>query len=303
MGPGKRNGRSGAVRPDGTVAMVVCASQLGALLIGTTVIQLGRTDEYGRPAGSALGLLFVVVLAPPLLLVLGVAHTVLVTMPADLLAGAAARRAPGGQGEWQAVSALVLGVLYAIPVAAAGAPYLHAAGWIAGSAVLPLLGVALLRRAERRRGRPPGRGAVWLASLAAGLLLVVLSVVACALTLATGLVGDYTAPQLGEGQMHGVWRSEEDGLTEIRLAGDGRAELTGVPYESGFEEMSCDGGSSWTYRPGDGSAGGAVELAPVDPACPAMSWTVGGTEKRPELYVLFGAPDAGDVRVLVKEAP
>ncbi|MFF4162524.1 hypothetical protein [Streptomyces sp. NPDC001741] len=297
MSVAEKSGRPRAVGRDGTVALVVCASQLGALLVGFDVFQLGRTDEYGRPGGSSLGLLFTMILGPPLLLVLGMAHTALMTMPADLLGGAVARRAPGGPGQWQAAFALVLAAVYAIPVAAAGAPYVPAVAWIGGSAVLPLLGVALLHRIERRRGRAPGAGAVCLASLCAGVLLVLVSVLACAIALATGLVGHYTPPRLGETRMYGVWRSG-DGLTEIRLAEGGRAELTGVPYESDFQEVFCDGGSSWTCRPADGPAGGTVELAPVD--CPAMSWTVGGTEERPELYVLFGDPDVGDVRVLTR---
>ncbi|MFH9468252.1 hypothetical protein ACH4LT_13285 [Streptomyces clavifer] len=292
-------GTSGAVGPDGTVAMLVCAAQLGALLAGSLVVGFGRNDEYERAPGAPLGLLCVLVFGPPLLLFLGSVHTFLMTMPADLAAQAAARRANGALWQWRAASVVALGAVYAAAPAAAGAPYLHSWAWIAGSGALPLLGVAWFRRGERRRGRPYRRGEVWFRVLPAGFLLTVTAMAACGLALATGVVGAYEAPRLTEAEMPGVWESE-DGRAEIRLDAGGGAVFSRVPYGSWDEEGRCDGTGTWSYAPGDGAVRGTVSFVVFGDGCPLDTWTVGGTAERPELYALFGDPDGGDVRVLVR---
>ncbi|MEV7106797.1 hypothetical protein [Streptomyces atroolivaceus] len=295
---GRGAGGSVPMGRDGTVAMLACAGQLGALLAGFVVVQFGRTDEYGRPPGALLGLLCVVVFGPPLLLLLGALHTFVVTAPVALAAGVVARRTRGPVWQWQVALLMVLAAVYALAVAQAGAPYVPAWAWIAGSGVLPLLGVGLFRRSERGRDAPVGTGALWFLSLTAGALLTVVSVVSCVVALATGLVGDYSPPQLTRAQLVGVWKG--DGGAEIRLDDGGGAVLTAVPYEFMDDEGRCDGRSSWRYVPGDGTAGGTVQFEPVG-ACVLDTWTVGGTAERPELYELVGDPDAGDVRILVRQ--
>ncbi|MFE2017269.1 hypothetical protein ACFW9O_04335 [Streptomyces sp. NPDC059499] len=287
--------------PDGTAAMLVCAAQLGALLTGWLAVQLGRTDEYGRPAYAPLGLLCVLVFGPPLLLVLGALHTFVMTTPVALAADAAARRGAGPLWLWQCVCVAASGALYAAAIAAAGAPYLSTWAWISASGALPLLGVAWFRRAQQRRGRPYSRGAVWFRVLSAGFLLTGTVVVACCVALATGLVGAYEAPRPAEGAMRGVWTSE-DGRAEVRLRGGGGAEFSGVPYEGWDREGRCDGTGTWRYVPRDGAVRGTVDFDVAGEDCRLGAWTVGGTAERPELYALFGDPDAGDVRILVKQA-
>lgn len=285
---------------DGTVTMLVCAAQSGALLTGWLVVQFGSTDPYGRPPGSALGLLCMLVFGPPLLLVLGVLHTFALTMPADLAAGAVARRAGGAHWRWQGATLTLIGAVYAIPLAVAGAPYTYSWAGISLSGVLPLLAVAWFRRLQERSGRPFTTGAVWFWSLAGGFLLTAVVAVACGVAVGTGLVGAYQAPHLPARQMAGVWESAQ-GRGEVRLETNGRAVLSGVPYEtSDWSERRCDATGTWTYERGGGAAWSTVEFDVGDASCVLHVWTLGGSEERPELYALFGDPDAGDVRVLHK---
>lgn len=296
----RKAGFSTAAGSDGTVATLVCAAQLGALLAGYLAVQIGRTDEYGRPPYAPLGLLCVLVFGPPLLLVLGALHTVVMTMPAALAAGAVARRGNGPLWLWQGVCVVASGAAYATAIAAAGAPYLSGWAWISASGVLPLLGVAWFRRGERRRGQPYSRGAVWVRLLSAGFLLTVTVVVACGVALGTGLVGAYEAPRPAEESMRGVWTSE-DGKAEVRLRGGGGAVFSGVPYD-GSREGRCDGTGTWRYVPENGAVRGTVDFEVAGEGCGLATWTVGGTAERLELYALFGDPDVGDVRILVKRA-
>ncbi|MCX5410849.1 hypothetical protein [Streptomyces sp. NBC_00059] len=277
------------------MAMLVGAAQLGAALAGWLVVQLGRTDEYGRPSFAPLGLLCVFVFGPPLLLFLGAVHTALMTMPSDLAAQALARRAKGALWQWRCAAPVVIGAAYAAALAAAGAPFLYCWAGISASAALPLLCVAWFRRREERRGRPYSRGEVWFRVLPAGLLLTVAVTVACGVALGTGAIGDYTPPRPAKEAMAGVWASE-DGPAELLLREDGVAVLTAMPYDGWDREGSCDGTGTWSY------AAGAVEFDVAGEYCRVGTWTVGGSAERPELYALFGDPDAGDVRILVQQA-
>ncbi|MFE5240913.1 MULTISPECIES: hypothetical protein [unclassified Streptomyces] len=281
--------------PEGTAAMLVCAVQLGAALAGWLVVQLGRTDEYGRPPYAPLGLLCVCVFGPPLLLFLGAVHTALMTMPSDLVAQALARRAKGALWQWRCAAPVVIGAAYAAALAAAGAPFLSCWAAITASAALPLLCVARFRRGEERRGRPYSLGEVLFRVLPAGLLLTVAVAVACGGALHTGVIGDYAPPRPSKEAMAGVWASE-DGPAEVVLRADGGAVLTAMPYDGWEREGRCDGTGTWSY------AAGAVEFDVAGEDCQVGAWTVGGTAERPELYVLFGDPDAGDVRILVQQA-
>ncbi|GGZ14265.1 hypothetical protein CP967_14135 [Streptomyces nitrosporeus] len=288
---------------DGTVATLLCAAQLAASAAVLVVETAGRADAYGRPPGSALGLLFLLVAGPPAALFLGAAHTAVVTAPAAWAADALAGRMPGARWRRRTVAVAALAAVYAIPLAWAGAPYVYAWAWTAGSAVLPLLGVDGVRRLEERRGRRYGRAALVTCLLGAGAGLVTLAAAGCAALLATGATGGYEAPSLNGEQMRGVW-SGEDGQVWIRLDGGRRAELSGLPYETpGGEREHCDGAAAWLYVPRAGAVRGTVEFTPADPSCEPAVWTLGGTEDRPELYALFGDPDAGDVRVLTRQGP
>ncbi|QNE75703.1 hypothetical protein F0344_14655 [Streptomyces finlayi] len=293
--PGSRTGVA-----DGTITTLVAALQLGVVLAGAVTVGMTGADAYDRPTGSSLGMLFVLVLGPPVAAVLGALHTVAVSMPAALGATAAARRLPAAP-EWLLLGAflVVLGALYAVPASLMGASYVTAWAAIAVSGVLPLLGVAYRVRREGQ-GRPIGLGGVWLCALAAGLVLLVVTVTGCVVALQNGWTdGTREVPDLSARQVAGVWESVE-GQAEMRLGADGRALLAAVPYEpAGGTELRCDGEGTWTYTPVSGDVRGSVTF---DSGCELGAWTLGGTTERPELYALFGDPDTGDVRALVKRA-
>ncbi len=160
--------------------------------------------------------------------------------------------------------------------------------------MLPVLALAALR------GRRWGAWGVWLRSAGA-------SVVLCLVGLPVGdaLADDYVPPVLSAGQLAGDWHGGEGAV--LRLAPGGRAELTRLPTEGGiggpddsgvFEDfVLCDGTGAWTLdrRDRDG-----VVLDPGGDCGGQTRWTIGGTGRDPELFVRFGDPDAGEVRILTR---
>ncbi|SDM72180.1 hypothetical protein SAMN04487981_102375 [Streptomyces sp. cf386] len=117
---------------------------------------------------------------------------------------------------------------------------------------------------------------------------------------ATGVVKDYEPPRLTADELTGVWRGEDGAV--LRLHPGGRAELTDLPTESESGDWLaeppfavCEGTGTWLLDR-EGRDGVVVRL---DGGCGRQTrWTIGGTERDPELFVLFGDPDAGDLRIL-----
>lgn len=296
-------GRAGA--SDGTVATMITAVQTGVVLTGVMVVGAGSADPYDRPDGPVLGLLFLVVSGPPLMAVVGALHTFAVTMPADLGACAVARRLRTAP-EWLVRGAVltVLGALYAVPLSLLGIPYVASWAAIAASGVLPLLGVAYSHR-RQGQGRPFGFGGVLARTAGAGFVLLVATVTGCGVAVSNGWVGGtYEVPDLSAREVAGVWTSKDGPAAGMRLGADGKAVLTGVPYPAGgFQEQRCDGEGTWSYTPNSKDVRGSVEFevrGRESGDCDLGVWTVGGTTEHPELYALFGDPDDGDVRVLVR---
>lgn len=198
-----------------------------------------------------LGFLCMLVLGPPLLAVLGLLHAAMYTMPAATLARSVTRHAPGPEGAWHLASVLVLGTLWAALAVALGglAPTGTTALLIAVSGVPPTLGVAFVRRRERVTGRPPSADRVWLRSALVALGACVLVVAAGTVGLATGLIQEYEPPKLGADRLTGVWRGDHG--AELRLRADGRAELSAVPAQPEFGDVTtkeftrCDGAKTW----------------------------------------------------------
>ncbi|WP_405389258.1 hypothetical protein OG596_15845 [Streptomyces sp. NBC_01102] len=132
--------------------------------------------------------------------------------------------------------------------------------------------------------------------LPAGFLLTVITTVACAVALGTGVVGAYEPPRPTEVAMRGVWASE-DGRAEVRLRADGRAELSGCRARAGNRRAAATARVPGRTPPRTARPG-ADHLDVPGEDCPTGAWTVGGTGQRPQLYALFGDPDAGGVRIL-----
>ncbi|AZM53869.1 hypothetical protein DMA15_15870 [Streptomyces sp. WAC 01529] len=266
-------------------------------------------DNYGA-GGPALGLACAVLFAPLLLPVVGLLHSAAVTLPADRLGRlAAARLGRGPQWAWSLACLLPVGAAWAGCFAALGVPFSGPALWIAASGVLPALNIAYCRRRAERLGRPLRK--VWilsgLASLGACALLFATALVGTA----TGLIKEYEPPRLSVEQFTGVWRG--DGGASLRLYGSGRAVFDGLPYEGGTgssydtERLArCDGGGTWTVGSAPYGDRPAVVLEAEAEAggCgdgDAQAWTVGGTEARPELFVLLGHPDSPDIVRLARD--
>ncbi|WP_246101263.1 hypothetical protein [Streptomyces cyaneus] len=303
---GPEGGRPGDVlRPfvDLNATAAVCAAQPPAVgliwWIGTQ-----RGDDYG---GSPYGLFFalalacLLVVAPLVLPFVGLAHAVAHIVPADFLARLAVRHVRGPAWAWHLVCTVALGAAWAALAALLwGWSFTVAAALLTALGVLPVLGLAYLRTRARTRGRPQGFWAVWLPSLFASVTLFLLVFVGGVLATATGLVEEYEPPHLSAGQLAGVWRGADGAV--LRLDPGAKAQVSKLPTQSESGDWYqdpidvCDGTGSWS--PGE-QGGRDVVLVRLDGGCGRDTyWTIGGTEREPELFVLFGDPDAGDLRIL-----
>ena len=309
---------------DLNAAAAVGAAQLPVVgLVAWIGAQLG--DDYGAPEGGALGLACLFVAAPLVLPALGFGHAVIHTMPAAHLArrlGARYARVP--EWAWHLVCAMALGAVWAVPpVLLWDWPYTVTGPLFIALGVLPVLGVAYVRGRARTGKREWGLWSVWFRSGFASFGLCVLVVAGGALATATGLLKEYEPPELSAAQLAGVWRGEKGAV--LRLHPGGRAELTKLPAETeagagtgagtgteagtGTDFAVCDGTGTWLleteggydpYRDAPEERDGVVVR--LDGGCGQETyWRIGGTESEPELFVLFGDPDAGDLRILERD--
>ncbi|GAA5211198.1 hypothetical protein [Streptomyces thinghirensis] len=278
-------------------AAALCAGQLPAAWLVWWFAVVAGGDDYGRGYSGSFAIACVLLAAPLILPFLGVLHATAQIMPAATLARLASLRTAGPEWPWQLASSVAVGVAWsALTAALWDLPLTATLPWFAGVGVLPVLGLAYLRGREREWG-PWG---VWFRSAGASVVLLVVGGVA-----GSALAGDYEPPVLSAGQLAGDWRGD-DGAA-LRLEPDGRAELTRLPAtraDGGAGDFTvCDGTGEWTLdRDGrlhmsdrDGV------LVRLDGGCGQETyWTIGGTERDPELFVLFGDPDAGDLRILAR---
>jgi hypothetical protein len=195
-------------------------------------------------------------------------------------------------------------------------PFLVTAGLLAALGVLPVLGLAHVHRRARITGKVWGTWSIWLLSALASAGLFVLALAGAVLATIGGVIQDYEPPKLSAGQLAGDWR-DDDGAV-LRLRPDGHAELTKVPSEplaaddsahrTGPADPSftrCDGTGTWGLRTSDPyhqiDRDGVLVRLP-DGCGDETYWTIGGTADAPELFVLFGDPDAGDLRILTRDS-
>ncbi|MET9891591.1 hypothetical protein ABZZ47_15460 [Streptomyces sp. NPDC006465] len=300
-----------------SLAAAICAAQF-AVAVAVWWVGTFDDDDHGVGLGgglAAVGFLCMLVFGPPLLAVLGLLHAVTCTMPAATLARLVPRRAPGPESAWHLAFVLALGTLWATLAVVLGglAPTGATALLIGVSGVPPTLGVTLVRRSERATGHRPSGHRVWFRSALAALGACGLVVAAGTVGLATGLIQEYEPPKLGADRLTGVWRGDHGAV--LRLRADGRAELTAVPAQPEFGDVTtkeftrCDGTGKWfldTRGRYDPYAGGGAEerdgvVVRVGHCGHDTYWTIGGTVADPELFVLFGDPDSGDLRILKQD--
>lgn len=299
-------------------AAAVCAAQLA---VACAIWWVGTFDDDTHGAGSggglaSVGLLCMLVFGPLLLAVLALLHAAAHTMPAATLARLATRRLRGSEEAWHLAFVAVLGAFWAgVTVVLGGVPPTGTTALlIAASGVLPALGVAYIRRRERATGRVPRTRRIWVRSALVSFGACVLVAGAGVVGLSTGLIEEYEPPKLSAGQLAGVWRG--DGGAVLRLRAGGRAELTALPAQPEFGDVTikdftrCDGTGSWfldtegRYDPyadtGEPSRRDGVVVR-IDDCGHDTYWTIGGSAARPELFVLFGDPDSGDLRILTRD--
>jgi hypothetical protein len=256
-------------------------------------------DTYGQGFNS-LGMVFVLVFAPLVLPVLGLLQALLQPVPAGYLAHLAAARARGLHGAWHLVCSALLGAGWAASATVLwNWPFVDTALLLGALGILPVLAMAYVRR------RPQwGFWGVWLCSGAASFVLFLLIGIGGALAGSVGLLKGYEPPVLSAAHVTGVWRGDDGSV--LRLHPDGRAEFTDLPTETEMDDWTverafalCDGTGTWTLKRENSTWDrDGVALRPAAECGQDTYWVIGGTEQEPELFVLFGDPDAGDLRIL-----
>jgi hypothetical protein len=323
MGWGDTMTRDGADDPEGdrsvgpagafaglTTAAAVAAAQIPAVCL-LWWVDAASGDDYGTTYGGAFGLLCLLVLAPVILPVLGLIHAALHIGPAGALAHLVARRLRGPEWAWHLLCAALVGVAWAALAAVLWDwPFVATSGLLVALGVLPVLGLAHVSRRARVTGKVWGTWSVWFLAALASAGLFALAIMGALLATFTGLIQDYEPPTLSSGQLVGEWRGDSGAV--LRLRPDGGAEATKVPlqpetYDDSSDQVftRCDGTGTWALRKNDPDrqnerAGVVVRLRG---GCGDETyWTIGGTEHDPELFVLFGDPDAGDLRILKRDS-
>ncbi|CAL9547653.1 hypothetical protein ACFUTY_26955 [Streptomyces sp. NPDC057362] len=297
MGWGKTGNSGGRPLPsrpndDWNRAVALCAAQVPLVwLTWWFAMEAGR-DDYDYGGGGYLGICCVPLLLP----FVGLFHAAVQIAPAAFLARLRPRVSPGPEWAWHLAGSVLIGAGWSVlGQVLRGWPVGDTLPWCAGIGVLPVLVLHSLR------GRPWSGGGFWLRS--AGASLVLLAVCGA---LAASLAGDYEPPRLSAAQLAGEWRGEDGGV--LRLAPGGGARLTRVPAHNDVDEEGdyslCDGTGTWTLQRDsalqDTDRDGV--LLRLDGECGQETyWTIGGTERDPELFVRFGAPDGGEVRILTRD--
>ncbi len=287
-------------------AAAVAAGQLPPLWLALWIAEQSG-DNYGRGINS-MGIACVLVFAPLVLPVIGLVQALIQTVPAGHLAGFLAARARGPRLAWHLVCAVLLGVGWAALAALPwyGPSFSAAALYFGGLGILPVLAVGYVRRR-------PGWGfwGIWFRSGLASCAVSVLVVAAGLAATFGGLIKEYEPPHLTAAQVTGLWQGADG--AQLRLAADGGARLTALPTDPGADAgadpesrrdyVVCEGTGTWDLERQTWNGRDGVALS-LDGACGANTfWVIGGSERDPELFVLFGDPDAGELRILERQRP
>ncbi|MBG0854475.1 hypothetical protein I2W78_22190 [Streptomyces spinoverrucosus] len=291
----------------------MCAAQLPGAWLLWWLTDIGQ-DSYGG-GFSPLGLGCMFLVAPLVLPLLGLVHTVVQIAPAALPAHPSAERFRGPGWAWHLLYVALLGAGWAVlPAVLWGWSFTATAVWFAALGALPVLGVAYARRRARVTGRKWGVLGLWGSGCLGCFGLCVLAAGAAGLVKAVGLVEEYEPPKLSAGQLTGVWRGWDGAV--LRLEAGGRAELVNVPAEPevfGGERdfVICDGTGTWFLDTegrhdfdsveGPEQRDGVVVRLDGERCGQQTYWTISGTEREPELFVAFGDLDAPEVWILTRD--
>ncbi|MEU3781577.1 hypothetical protein [Streptomyces sp900129855] len=314
MGWGNGRTKTGWKRaePEVVAAIAAGAAQLPAAFLLWWFHSLAA-DAYGRDYGGGFGLACLFLFAPVYLPVLGLLHAWTQTLPGVILADLALARLRWPRWGRHLLGVVLVGAGWA---AVTGLlwdwPFLAVALVLAALGVLPVLAMAYTRRKTLRSTWSTwSTGGVWWWAGVGSVALFVLAFAGAELADATGLIEEYEPPELSAAKVAGVWRGDDG--AELRLLPGGRAELARMPAESEFgsdEDMAvCDGAGTWTYATegryetrgqvvvrlsaGSGTGSGCGD---------ETTWRVSGTDRASELFVIFGDPDGGELRILKRAA-
>ncbi|MET9255639.1 hypothetical protein [Streptomyces sp. NPDC003717] len=252
-------------------------------------------DDYGQSGIVGAGFFCLLLFAPPFLFALGAVQALAQIVPAAALARWWSRRSGGPQWAWRLVGAALIGTAGAALASAVGdLPLAATVPWGAGSGVLPVLVLAL----ARRRGWGPW-GLYLRAAGASAVLLV------AGLVLGAALADDYHPPALTAAQLTGDWQGDHGAV--LHLGPGGRAMATSLPteadrFETDSDSVVCAGPGTWSAGRTEWRGGHRADIVVrLAGDCGLDThWTIGGTADSPELFVLFGDPDAGDLRILTR---
>ncbi|MFF4472859.1 hypothetical protein ACFYZ3_25240 [Streptomyces sp. NPDC001599] len=283
--PGGRQ-RPARQNDDWNRAIALCAGQAPLVWLAWWFAREAGRDDYDYGGGGYLGILCVPLLLP----FVGLLHAAVQIAPAAALARLRPRTSPGPEWAWHLAGSVLMGAGWSLLGRVLwGWPVGDTLPWFAGVGVLPVLVLRSLR------GRPWGGCGVWLGSAGASVVLLVVCGVSAA-----SLADGYEPPALSDAQLAGEWRGDHGAV--LRLAPGGRAGLTRVPAEPHFgtdgDYTTCSGTGAWTRGVNGDREGVLVRLGGE---CGEQTlWTIGGTEREPELFVRFGDPDAGDLMILTR---
>ncbi|MEU7583841.1 hypothetical protein AB0B50_40395 [Streptomyces sp. NPDC041068] len=287
-----------------TAATAACAAQIPAAVMLSWALSFDN-DNYGAPEGDFIGLACAFLFGPVLFPLIGLVHSVVLTLPAVSLGRmAAARSRDRGPGwAWTLAGLVPVALVWAVFFVALGGPYVDPALWIAVSGVLPALAVAYHRGYEARTGKPLRRRRMWFWSVPASIGLFGAALTFGFVATGTGLIKEYEPPQLASEQIVGVWRGGDGDAVELRLREDGRAQARGCPESATWTvdvDTDLDRPSVRIDVPSAADASDVDDA--YEAACEGLqNWIIGGTEGDPELFVSEGDPDSPDIQILRRD--
>ncbi|MFE3557817.1 hypothetical protein ACFXKW_23550 [Streptomyces sp. NPDC059193] len=249
-------------------------------------------EPYGRGYGGAIGVLFwlavLFFLSPFIVLALGFVHSLLFTTPVMTASNFAGARTRMSAPYWALPALLLLSVGYAVPISmVSGSSYVATFCWISAVGIPPVAVsvFARMRQVSRLRVR---------------LYALVPIAVAMVVTFFVGAAAPtYRPPVLERADYVGEWAG--DG-TILELGAGGEVTAKMLPVHDGHEVIDhCSGHGTWIPAEAEYGNRAGVSLSIPDCKTAELRWGVAGTEGRPELFVLMGDPDAGEVTVLRKQ--
>ncbi|MFF3788283.1 hypothetical protein [Streptomyces sp. NPDC001933] len=275
---------------------------VGAVIGAIALIVWGQTQESPGLPYNAMGIIFLIVMAP-FVLAAGAAFAALlsvgVVMPLLVVAGWLGRRLSGREAWWWVPALATVGTA---PPALATAVLVEAGllaglgGWLVVAAALAV--TTLVARRLLLPDRPRLSGGAMFGRVA---LYGTLAVVAVGTLGGIGLwagIG-YEPPRLSTERVAGTWSDGKGGT--LILTAHGKATATRVEtfdLDDSFEPVvhECTGTGTWEYDPGAGPWSQAVDVSLDD--CPMDTWEVFGSPEHPKLFVYIGDPDSWDLYIL-----